>query len=64
MNWLAANWYWILLPLAMVAFHLFGHGGHGRHGSNRPRADDAGPIPLADDGPVPSANDQNQTHVH
>jgi hypothetical protein len=36
MNWISANWVWILIAVAFVAMHLFGHGGHGGH------RDDAG----------------------
>ncbi len=32
MAWLTANWFWVLILIAFVAMHLFGHGGHGGHG--------------------------------
>lgn len=32
MDWIAQNWVWIVVALAFVGFHLFGHGGHGGHG--------------------------------
>jgi len=32
MEWLAQNWYWVLIGIAFVALHMFGHGGHGGHG--------------------------------
>ena len=32
MEWLSANWVWILIAIAFVAMHMFGHGGHGGHG--------------------------------
>ena len=32
MDWVSANWFWILIAIAFVAMHLFGHGSHGRHG--------------------------------
>ncbi len=31
MEWLTQNWYWVLIGIAFVALHLFGHGGHGGH---------------------------------
>ena len=31
MEWLATNWFWLLIFVAFVAMHLFGHGGHGAH---------------------------------
>ncbi len=31
MDWISANWIWILFAVAFVAMHLFGHGGHGGH---------------------------------
>lgn len=32
MAWLAENWIWVLIGIAFVAMHLFGHGRHGGHG--------------------------------
>lgn len=32
MEWLSANWIWVVVAVAFVAMHLFGHGGHGGHG--------------------------------
>jgi hypothetical protein len=41
MEWLSANWLWVLIGIAFIAMHMFGHGGHGGHrghgGSNRGR---------------------------
>lgn len=34
MQWLTANWFWVLIFIAFIAMHLFGHGGHGRHGGS------------------------------
>ena len=34
MEWLSANWVWILIAIAFVAMHMFGHGGHGGHGGS------------------------------
>ena len=31
MEWLTANWFWILIGVLFVGMHLFGHGGHGGH---------------------------------
>lgn len=35
MEWFSENWVWVVVAIAMVAMHLFGHGGHGG-----PRRDD------------------------
>ena len=32
MEWVSENWVWILIAVAFVAMHMFGHGGHGGHG--------------------------------
>lgn len=32
MQWLAENWFWVLLIAGFLGMHLFGHG-HGGHGS-------------------------------
>ena len=34
MDWLLENWVWVLIGIAFVALHLFGHG-HGGHGGHR-----------------------------
>jgi hypothetical protein len=31
-EWLSENWVFVLVAVAFVAMHLFGHGGHGGHG--------------------------------
>lgn len=31
MEWLAANWIWVLVGVLFIGTHLFGHGGHGGH---------------------------------
>jgi hypothetical protein len=31
MAWLARNWFWVLIAIAFIAMHVFGHGGHGGH---------------------------------
>lgn len=35
MTWLTENWFWILVFVAFVGLHMFGHGGHGGHGGGR-----------------------------
>ncbi len=36
MDWLAENWFWVLLIVLFVVMHLFGHGGmHGGHGKHK-----------------------------
>lgn len=37
MAWLTANWFWVLIGIAFIAMHLFGHGGHGGHGGGHRR---------------------------
>jgi Protein of unknown function (DUF2933) len=31
MAWFTANWFWVLIFIAFVAMHMFGHGGHSGH---------------------------------
>jgi hypothetical protein len=44
MEWLTANWFWVVIGVAFIAMHLFGHGGHGGHrgrgGGDRKRSRD------------------------
>ena len=55
MNWLTENGFWVLIGIAFIAMHLFGHGGHGGHGS---RGDDK---PDTDD---PPNRDRKTGHRH
>ena len=43
MAWLTANWFPVVIFVAFIAMHIFGHGGHGRHsaGTAAPRRDDS-----------------------
>jgi Protein of unknown function (DUF2933) len=34
MDWLAENWFWVLIGVVFIVMHLFGHGGHGGHGGH------------------------------
>jgi len=29
MEWLTENWFWVVIGVAFIVMHLFGHGGHG-----------------------------------
>jgi len=43
MAWVTANWFWVLIFIAFIAMHLFGHGAHGGHGGgDRQRNRDEG----------------------
>ncbi len=43
MEWFTANWFWVVIFVAFVAMHLFGHGGHGGHREgDRQRSKDDG----------------------
>lgn len=35
MEWLSENWVFLLVAIAMIAMHVFGHGRHGGHGGHR-----------------------------
>ena len=50
MEWLAENWFAVLIGILFVGMHMFGHGSHGSHGghgghdsADKPETDDAGP---------------------
>ena len=34
MEWLAQNWFWVVIGVLFVGMHLFGHGGHGGSGGH------------------------------
>ena len=48
MSWITENWPWVMVFVAFVSMHMFGHGGHhgqrhGGHGrGDRPRNTDNG----------------------
>jgi hypothetical protein len=41
MEWLSENGLFLLVAVAFVAMHLFGHGGHGGHGRSKDEDRDA-----------------------
>jgi hypothetical protein len=48
MDWLAENWFFVLLFIAFIAMHLFGHG-HGGHSHGGHGAHDSIPPPPSDE---------------
>ena len=64
MAWATANWFWVLIFIAFIVMHLFGHGGHGGHGDHgdhRQRSGDEGAI----DAPQERGADQSGSgHQH
>lgn len=60
MEWLQQNWFWVVVFVAFVGMHLFGHGGHGgcggghRHGRDR-EGDGADQPPLGRDESKPGS---------
>lgn len=61
MQWLIANWFWVLIGAAFVGMHLFGHGGHGGRHRRGSAAEDAG-----SSGGISSVSDtkRNMDHKH
>lgn len=43
MDWLLSNWIWIVFGIAMIAMHMFGHGGHTRRDPERANETTGGP---------------------
>lgn len=58
MDWLAENWFWVLIGIVFVAMHLFGHGGHGGHGGH------AGHSSSGDGAADAEGGDREQRHRH
>lgn len=67
MQWLSQNGFFVLLIIAFVAMHLFGHGGHGGHsghGRRRP-ADNRGEAgPGHDHGDEAASSPSRAPHDH
>jgi hypothetical protein len=59
MAWVTANWFWVLIFIAFIAMHLFGHGGHG--GGDRQRSGDEG---EKDEAQGRAANTSSGGHQH
>lgn len=62
MAWLTANWFWVLIFIAFIAMHLFGHGGHSGHRAGGPqrRGDDRD----SNDRTGRAANERSAGHHH
>lgn len=58
MEWLSQNWVFLLVAVAFVALHIFGHGGHGGHGSHG-RRDEKDRKPGRDDQAAPRGGHQH-----
>lgn len=55
MEWLSDNWLWVLIGIAFIAMHMFGHGGHGGHGgSGRRRETSRGSADGREEGAPPA----------
>lgn len=62
MAWLTANWFWVLVFIAFIAMHLFGHGGHSGHGGgDRQRSRNER---ETDEAQGPSVNTRSGGHQH
>ena len=54
MEWLTANWLWILVFIAFVGMHMFGHGGHAGHGGHGGAGSKHGADDAQKDSPQPN----------
>lgn len=55
MAWLTSNWFWILIAVAFIGMHMFGHGGHGAHGGHTQQDGDASKDPAGASAEKPRA---------
>ena len=62
MEWLSENWVWVLIGVAFIAMHMFGHGGHGRHGGHG--GGSCGGRRTSDDSAEPRDADAPSAHRH
>ena len=62
MEWLTANWFWILIGILFIGMHLVGHGGYGGHGGDdrQPRND----ARESDEALAPGENTGSGRHQH
>lgn len=64
MEWLTANWFWVLIFIAFIAMHMFGHGGHSGHsghgGGDHERNRDEGEKDEAQGGVVNKPSGRHQ----
>ena len=62
MAWLAENWFWVLIFIAFISMHLFGHGGHGGHaGNDRHRSGEGS---ATDEAHAPAGSASSGGHQH
>ena len=66
MTWLAENWIWILIGVAFMAMHMFGHGGHGGHGlhGNGQRGPGDAPAGRTGESRPTAPSDTTDSHRH
>ena len=59
MEWLSQNWVFLLVAVAFVALHMFGHGGHGGGHGGDGRREDRDRKPGRDDQAAPRGGHQH-----
>lgn len=69
MAWFSANWFWVLVFIAFMAMHLFGHGGHGGHsghgsGDRQRRPNEGAQDDTSDDVPERLTKTRSGGHQH
>lgn len=64
MDWLAENWIWLLVGIAFIGLHLFGHGGHGGHGGQGGHGSHGGKDKSNQSPWNESEKDQSGSHRH
>lgn len=61
MDWLLQNWVWVLVFVAFIGMHLFGHGGHGGCGGHGGHGGEEDQRPTGKQEP---GKDRPQSHQH
>ncbi len=64
MDWVLANWFWILIFGLFIAMHLFGHGGHGGHGGGHQHGSKTGDEKNGDETQANTGNTSSSGHEH
>lgn len=64
MDWLLANWFWVLVFAVFIGIHLFGHGGHGGHGGGGHGGHDHSKKDHPEEGEHHHNDDKEHKHHH
>ncbi len=64
MDWLSQNWIWVVVFVAFIGMHLFGHGGHGGRGGHGGCCGGGNQRPAGEEPPNEEQPNENRPQGH